>query len=64
MLFANPKSFNDFTAWFLALATKHSGLRFEIGLQVHLQWIDSYWWQYHGWLIPALGEFGRRHRVR
>jgi hypothetical protein len=36
MLFANPKSFNDFTAWFLALAAKHPGLRFEIGLQVHL----------------------------
>ena len=64
MLFANPKSFNDFTGWFLALAAKHPTMRFEIGLQIHLQWIDSYWWQYHGWLIPALGEFGRRHRVR
>ena len=64
VLFANPKSFNDFTSWFLLLAAKHPALRFEIGLQVHLQWIDVYWWQYHGWLIPALGEFGRRHRVK
>src|SRR4028118_2326115 len=64
VLFANPKSFNDFTAWFLSLAAKHPALRFEIGLQVHLQWIDAYWWQYHGWLIPALGEFGRRHHVK
>jgi hypothetical protein len=64
VLFANPKSFNDFTVWFLALAAKHPALNFEIGLQVHLQWIDSYWWEYHGWLIPALGEFGRRHRVK
>jgi hypothetical protein len=48
----------------LALAVKHPGLRFEIGIQIHLQWIDSYWWQYHSWLIPALGEFSRLHRVR
>lgn len=64
LLFANPKSFDDFTSWFLKLAAKHPGLRFEIGLQVHLQWIDPYWWQYHDWLIPALGEFGRRHRTK
>jgi hypothetical protein len=64
VLFANPKSFKDFTAWFLALTAKHPALRFEIGLQVHLQWIDAYWWQYHGWLIPALGEFGHRHRIK
>ena len=64
ILFSNPKSFNDFTAWFLTLAAKHPGLRFEIGLQVHLQWIDAYWWQYHGWLIPTLGKFSRQHRVK
>jgi len=64
MLFANRASFKDFTAWFLKLAAKHPNLRFEIGLQVHLQWIDAYWWQYHDWLIPALGEFGRRHRIK
>jgi hypothetical protein len=64
MLFADRRSFKDFTAWFLTLTAKHPALRFEIGLQVHLQWIDSYWWGYHGWLIPALGEFGCRHRIK
>jgi len=64
MLFADRRSFEIFTKWFLLLVAKHPRLRFEIGVQIHLQWIDSYWWQYHGWLIPALGEFGRRHRVK
>jgi hypothetical protein len=64
MLFADRRSFNSFTSWFLALAAKYPTLKFEIGIQIHLQWIDSYWWQYHGWLIPALGEFGRTHSVR
>lgn len=30
---------------------------------MHLQWIDSYWYQYHDWLIPALGEFARTHHI-
>ena len=64
MLFANRASFKDFTDWFLALAARHPGLEFEIGLQVHLQWIDVYWRDYHGWLIPALGDFSHRHRIR
>jgi hypothetical protein len=64
MLFADRRTFDSFTRWVLDLATKYPALRFEIGVQIHLQWIDSYWWQYHSWLIPALGEFGSRHRVR
>jgi hypothetical protein len=64
MLFADRRTFNNFASWFLTLAAKHPGLKFEIGIQIHLQWIDSYWWQYHGWLIPALGEFARTHRIR
>jgi hypothetical protein len=64
MLFADRRTFDSFTRWVLDLATKYPALRFEIGIQIHLQWIDSYWWQYHSWLIPALGEFGRRHRVK
>jgi hypothetical protein len=64
MLFADRRTFKNFSSWFLTLAAKHPSLKFEIGIQIHLQWIDSYWWQYHGWLIPALGEFGRRHQVR
>jgi hypothetical protein len=64
MLFADRRTFNHFASWFLTLVAKHPGLKFEIGIQIHLQWIDSYWWQYHGWLIPALGDFARAHRIR
>jgi hypothetical protein len=64
MLFADRRTFNSFTSWFLSLAAKHPRLRFEIGIQIHLQWVDSYWWQYHGWLIPALGEFARTYSNR
>jgi hypothetical protein len=63
MLFADRRSFASFTRWVLELAAKYPALRFEIGIQIHLQWIDSYWGQYHSWLIPALGEFSRRHRI-
>jgi hypothetical protein len=45
------------------LGSLYPALRFEIGIQIHLQWIDSYWWQYHSWLIPRLGEFSLLHRV-
>jgi len=64
MLFADRRTFDIFTRWFLALVAKYPNLKFEIGIQIHLQWIDSYWWQYHGWLIPALGQFARTHRIR
>jgi len=63
-LFADRRSFDSFTRWFLNLSAKHPALRFEIGIQIHLQWVDSYWWKYHGWLIPTLGGFARTHRIR
>lgn len=62
MLFADRRSFDSFARWVLGLAAKYPALRFEIGLQVHLQPVDSYWQEY-GWLIPALGEFSRVHRI-
>lgn len=62
VLFADRRSFDIFTSWVLALRAKYPALRFEIGIQIHLQSIDTYWLQYQ-WLIPALGEFSRQHRV-
>jgi hypothetical protein len=59
MLFADRLRFDSFTRWILDLAAQYPALRFEIGIHIHLQWIDSYWWQYHSWLIPRLGEFSR-----
>ena len=64
ILFADRRTFQIFTEWFLTLAAKYPNLKFEIGIQVHLQWIDSYWWQYHPWLISALGNFARSHKIR
>jgi hypothetical protein len=61
VLFADRRSFDSFTRWVLDLAAKYPALHFQIGIQVHLQPIDAYWSQYR-WLIPALGEFSRRHR--
>lgn len=62
VLFADRRSFDSFTRWVLDLAAEYPALRFEIGVQIHLQPIDSYWSQYR-WLIPALGEFSSRHRI-
>lgn len=64
MLFADRRSFANFTQWFLTLVAKYPGLNFEIGIQIHLQMIDSYWYQYHPWLFPALAEFSRTHKIR
>jgi hypothetical protein len=62
MLFADRRSFDNFTRWVLTLRVKYPTLHFEIGLQVHLQTVDSYWFEYQ-WLIPAFGEFSRQHRI-
>lgn len=62
VLFADRRSFDSFTRWVLALRAKYPALRFEIGLQIHLQTIDSYWLQYQ-WLVPALGEFSRKNSI-
>ena len=62
MLFADRRSFDSFTAWVLDLKSKYPALRFEIGLQIHLQIVDSYWLQYQ-WLVPALAKFSRQHSI-
>lgn len=62
VLFADRRSFDSFTHWVLVLRAKYPALRFEIGIQIHLQPIDSYWFQYQ-WLIPALSQFSRQSRI-
>ncbi len=63
VLFADRRSFVPFANWLLALVAKHPQLRFEIGIQVHLQWIDNYWFQYQ-WLFPVLADFSGQHGIR
>ena len=44
----------------LALRSQHLKLKFEIGLQVHLQWIDA-WWVRYQWLLPELQKFSKEY---
>jgi len=43
VLFDNKSSFNSFEKWVLYLVRKHPHLKFQVAVQVHLQWIDSFW---------------------
>ena len=60
-IFAERRSLAKFLEWALALRSQHPKLKFEIGLQVHLQWIDAWWVQYR-WVLPELQKFSKLHR--
>jgi len=59
-IFAERRSLAKFLEWALALRSQHPKLKFEIGLQVHLQWIDA-WWVRYRWLLPELQKFSKVH---
>lgn len=59
-IFAERRSLAKFLEWALALRSQHSKLKFEIGLQIHLQWVDA-WWVRHRWLLPELQKFSKVH---
>lgn len=59
-IFAQRRSLAKFLEWVLALRSQHPKLKFEIGLQVHLQWIDA-WWFHYRWLLPELQKFSKLH---
>lgn len=59
-IFAERRSLVKFLDWALVLRSQHPKLKFEIGLQVHLQWIDA-WWVRHRWLLPELQKFSTLH---
>ena len=59
-IFAERRSLAKFLEWALALRSQHPKLKFEIGLQVHLQWIDV-WWVRYRWLLPELQKFSKVH---
>jgi hypothetical protein len=63
VLFADRRTFPHFTQWVFGLKKKHPDLKFEVGIQIHLQWLDNYWVQYHGWLFPALHQFSQQHGI-
>jgi len=59
-IFAERRSLAKFLEWALVLRSQHPKLKFEIGLQVHLQWIDA-WWVRYRWLLPELQKFSKVH---
>ena len=61
-IFSRPTVFRQFSDWILLLRSQHPHLRFEIGLQLHLQWVDAYWFNSQ-WLIPAIAQFSKTSGV-
>jgi hypothetical protein len=59
-IFSERRSLTKFLEWALALRSQHPNLKFEIGLQIHLQWIDA-WWVRHRWVLFELQKFSKVH---
>lgn len=60
--FSGPLVFRQFSDWVLLLRSQHPHLKFEIGLQLHLQWVDAYWFKSQ-WIIPAIAQFSKTSGV-
>lgn len=56
--FDRPQVFDKFGEWILTLRSQHPGLKFEIGLQVHLQWADAFWFK-NWWVLENLDTFSK-----
>lgn len=57
-IFSSPLVFHQFSNWLLSLRSQHPHLKFEIGWQIHLQWIDAYWLK-NQWIIPTISDFSK-----
>jgi hypothetical protein len=55
-VFSKPATLYQFFDWILVLRSDYPHLKFEIGLQIHLQWVDAYWFKSQ-WIIPELQKF-------
>jgi hypothetical protein len=62
VIFSRPTVFRQFSDWILFLRSQHPHLKFEIGLQLHLQWADAYWFNSQ-WVIPAIARFSQTSGV-
>ncbi|MEG4326728.1 hypothetical protein QUB37_26895 [Microcoleus sp. AT3-A2] len=58
--FDRPQVFDKFSEWVLALRSQHPQLKFEIGLQIHLQWADAFWFKNY-WILEELSQFSKTH---
>ncbi|MEG4198590.1 hypothetical protein [Microcoleus sp. Pol12A5] len=58
--FDRPQVFDKFSEWILVLRSQHPQLKFEIGLQIHLQWADAFWFKNY-WILEKLSQFSKTH---
>lgn len=56
--FDRPQSLKSFLEWALALRLGNPHLKFQIGLQIHLQWVDAFWVK-NWWILPELSKFSK-----
>lgn len=59
-IFDRPQVFQKFSEWVLQLRADNSHLKFEIGLQVHLQWADAFWFK-NWWILDKLSKFSKTY---
>jgi len=59
-IFKYPDILTGFFKWVLALRSAHPNLKFELGLQIHLQWIDFYWLRYSSF-FPEFEKFSKTY---
>jgi hypothetical protein len=59
-IFDRPQVFQKFSEWVLQLRADNPHLKFEIGLQVHLQWADAFWFK-NWWVLDKLSKFSKIH---
>lgn len=56
--FDRPQILKSFLEWALALRSNNPHLKFQIGIQIHLQWVDAFWVK-NWWILPELGKFSK-----
>jgi hypothetical protein len=58
--FDRPEVFPKFFEWLLLLRSQHPKLKFELGLQIHLQWADAYWFKNYN-ILSVFSKFSKTH---
>jgi len=56
--FDRPQVLNNFLEWALVQRLNNPHLKFQIGWQIHLQWVDAFWIR-NWWILPELGRFSK-----
>jgi len=56
--FDRPQVLKNFLEWALALRSNNPHLKFQIGIQIHLQWVDAFWIK-NWWILSELGKFSK-----